>query len=478
MIVCPVCTKENRDEARYCRNCGSALIAAAEEAAPLEEIQELPPAAAEVAFPASVDELANQMASAKVEPGTETASAQEVEASAGAAPNEAAAGAPLPPPGSILAGRYLIHRSNVNVNEAEAVALEVEDLLECRTCEYINSDPNLEYCENCGTRLAPGPVRQMSAYPALANEDSAVSPDEIAFEGWIYRLVAAEAEAPPDPAETALHPPALLVAGYQSDPGKRLDNEDSLLSMVLNGMSALPAIPALGLFAVADGVGGHAGGEIASQAALRALAAGIMQNVFMPLINGTVMNADEIEQSLVEGVQQANAAILGLRGQDPSNDMGSTLTAALICSSQAFIANLGDSRTYLARQGRLEQITQDHSLVARLAQEGLIQPEQIYTHEQRNVIYRSLGEKPDPEVDVYRLDLQPGDRLLLCSDGLWESLRDGLIEETLLANYDPQQASDSLVRLARIGAGDDNISVIVINASARPLPASEGDISA
>lgn len=407
MIVCPVCTKENRDEARYCRNCGSALIAAAEEVAPLEEIQELPPAAAEVALPASVDELANQIASAEIEPRTETATAQEVEASAGTASNE-----------------------------AEAVVPEVEDLLECRTCQYINSDPNLEYCENCGTRLAL------------------------------------------DPAETALQPPALLVAGYQSDPGKRLDNEDSLLSMVLNGMSALPAIPALGLFAVADGVGGHAGGEVASQAALRALAAGIMQNVFMPLIDGAVITADEIEQRLVEGVQQANAAILGLRQQDPSNDMGSTLTAALIYSSQAFVVNLGDSRTYLARQGRLEQITQDHSLVARLVQEGLIQPEQIYTHEQRNVIYRSLGEKPDPEVDAYRQDLQPGDRLLLCSDGLWESLRDGMIEETLLANFDPQQASDSLVRLAKIGAGDDNISVIVINANARPLPAGEGDISA
>jgi protein phosphatase len=160
----------------------------------------------------------------------------------------------------------------------------------------------------------------------------------------------------------------------------------------------------------------------------------------------------------------ANRAILDLRKQAATEiNMGCTLTAALVCGLQAIVVNVGDSRTYLMRQGQLSQVTRDHSVVARLVEQGYISKDEIYTHNQKSVIYRSLGDRPDLEIDSYRLDLLSGDRLLLCSDGLWEMVRDPLIEEVLLERYDPQQACDRLVEMANLSGGEDNISVVVIN---------------
>ena len=113
-------------------------------------------------------------------------------------------------------------------------------------------------------------------------------------------------------------------------------------------------------------------------------------------------------------------------------------------------------------------LPQDHSIVARLVEQGLIQPEEVYTHQQRSIIYRSLGSRSDLEVDVFTLELEPGDRLLLCSDGLWEMVRDGMIEEVLLERDDPQQACERLIELANLAGGDDNITVIVLNLQGHP----------
>jgi protein phosphatase len=137
-----------------------------------------------------------------------------------------------------------------------------------------------------------------------------------------------------------------------------------------------------------------------------------------------------------------------------------------VWETQAVVINVGDSRTYRLRQGHLEQITRDHSIVARLVEQGYLSKEEIYAHDQKSVIYRSLGDRPDVEIDTFQLDLSPGDRLLLCSDGLWEMVRDPLIEEVLLERYDPQQACDRLVELANLSGGEDNISVVVINIDA------------
>ena len=143
--------------------------------------------------------------------------------------------------------------------------------------------------------------------------------------------------------------------------------------------------------------------------------------------------------------------------------MGCTLTLALVHGSEAVVANVGDSRTYQMRQGKLKPISQDHSIVARLVEQGMIKPQEIYTHEQRNVIYRTVGDRADLQVDMFDVDLESGDRLLLCSDGLWEMVHDPSLEDVLLESYDAQQACNRLVEMANQAGGQDNISVIVIN---------------
>jgi len=164
---------------------------------------------------------------------------------------------------------------------------------------------------------------------------------------------------------------------------------------------------------------------------------------------------------LKDGVQSANLAV-HQRNVDQRADMGTTMTAALIVDKIAYVANVGDSRTYLYRQSEgLKKITNDHSVVASLVTAGIINAEDVYTHPKRNQIYRSLGEKPDVEVDVFSVPLQPGDILLLCCDGLWEMTRDNIIQDILLKMPDPAQAGQALIEAALHGGGDDNISVVL-----------------
>jgi protein phosphatase len=138
---------------------------------------------------------------------------------------------------------------------------------------------------------------------------------------------------------------------------------------------------------------------------------------------------------------------------------------AVLRGSQVIIANIGDSRTYLLRNHELRLITRDHSLVATLVLEGQILPNEIYTHPQRNVIYRYLGQKDEIQPDLYRYFMQPGDKLLLCSDGLWEMIRsEAEIAEMLEKAGDPQQACRDLINAAKRHGGEDNISAIVVKA--------------
>jgi len=139
------------------------------------------------------------------------------------------------------------------------------------------------------------------------------------------------------------------------------------------------------------------------------------------------------------------------------------VTTALVQDDQAFIANVGDSRTYLYRDGRLEPQTKDHSLVYRLVEAKQIDPDDIYSHPQRNLIYRSLGaghKSVDP--DVFHIPLRPGDSLLLCSDGLWEMVRDQDLLKVLKENTDAQKICDTLIDLANANGGEDNITAVLV----------------
>jgi protein phosphatase len=144
------------------------------------------------------------------------------------------------------------------------------------------------------------------------------------------------------------------------------------------------------------------------------------------------------------------------------NDMGTTLTLALVVGDRVIVANVGDSRTYLYRDGALRRISQDHSLVMRLVELGQLAEEDIYSHPQRNAVLRSLGDQSDIDVDLFSERLQPGDALLLCSDGQWEMTRDATMEQLIATHADPQRACEALVAAANEAGGEDNISVVLV----------------
>jgi serine/threonine protein phosphatase PrpC len=207
-------------------------------------------------------------------------------------------------------------------------------------------------------------------------------------------------------------------------------------------------------------MGGHADGQEASRLAIHCM----LQSVLPTIMDSSLSNGTELIETLTDGVQWANQAVYQ-RNQEYNVDMGTTLTSALVLDTTAYIVNVGDSRTYLYRPGQgLMQITRDHSVVARLVETGEITPEEVYTHPQRNQVYRGLGNQDKVEVDWFTVPLQAGDYLVLCSDGLWEMVRDPAIERLLKSCGDNlSQASNALVGAALQGGGVDNISVIVVH---------------
>ncbi len=252
-----------------------------------------------------------------------------------------------------------------------------------------------------------------------------------------------------------------FVSGIRTNPGikrKYKPNEDSMFAAqgVRNNRTMMQPF---GLFVVADGMGGHANGQDASRLAIQTIT-----NYILPiLLHNSELNGDGLKELLREGVQKANQAV-HKHNMEQRADMGTTMTAALVVDTTAYVANVGDSRTYLYREGvGLSKITQDHSVVASLVDAGIIKPDDIYTHPKRNQIYRSLGEKPIVEVDAFKQDLFKGDKLLLCSDGLWDMVRDPQIASLLQHPVaDLGKTGDALIDAALNGGGDDNVSVIVV----------------
>jgi protein phosphatase len=235
-------------------------------------------------------------------------------------------------------------------------------------------------------------------------------------------------------------------------------NEDSLLTLELNRTQQSVSQP-LGIFIIADGMGGHAAGEVASGTIVNSIAKKAAQELFNCKLTHSV--SGDCQKWLKDAVEAANSDVYILR-KSSGTDMGSTLVAAVLDGQVAHIAHVGDSRAYRANNEGIQRLTLDHSLVERLIATNQITPQEARFHPQRNVIYRTIGDKPKIEVDISTVTLDPGDYLLLCSDGLSSMLDDQTILKHVLEAPTPQAACDALVDAANAAGGDDNISIVVV----------------
>lgn len=231
---------------------------------------------------------------------------------------------------------------------------------------------------------------------------------------------------------------AITTFGSRTDIGCLRDhNEDSL-------------VVAPPLFVVADGMGGHAAGEVASEIAVNVLA------------ERAPSHPDG--EALARAVEEANRAIIRAAHEGRGREgMGTTMTAAMLEGERLVLAQVGDSRAYLLHQGKIQQLTRDHSLMADMIEAGQLTPEEARNHPQRSVITRALGSDPHLQPDIYEINVETGDRLLICSDGLSGMLRDEEIERTLCRIQDPQRCASQLVNEAIAAGGHDNVTVIVVD---------------
>jgi len=209
-----------------------------------------------------------------------------------------------------------------------------------------------------------------------------------------------------------------------------------------------------GLFAVADGMGGHVGGETAAQTAIDAFR--------------TTFAGHRSADGLADAVRQANHAVWeASRAESALRGMGTTLTALALVTvdgnEDLTVVNVGDSRAYLYQHGELSQLTADHSLVEEMVRSGELTAEEASVHPQRHILTRALGIEPDVEVDVWHVPPHVGDRILLCSDGLINELGDNEIASVLGQHPDPEDAAQALVQRARDNGGSDNITVVVVD---------------
>lgn len=233
--------------------------------------------------------------------------------------------------------------------------------------------------------------------------------------------------------------------GGHSDRGRiREQNEDAFLFD-----------ESLGLAVVADGMGGHKAGEVASQMAVE-----LIHQLLLHLPAEQPKTPEQLGHALAE----ASLQIYDCGRKDISKrDMGSTTVAAWFLEGRALVAHVGDSRAYLCRHGQMRPLTKDHTLVQELVNAGRLTLEEAESHRFRNVLSRAMGVSEITEVDILEFDLEPGDRLLLCSDGLYGYASSEGLQQLLIEAKEPREAAKSLVRLANDGGGGDNITAVVVD---------------
>ncbi|MBM4254691.1 MAG: Stp1/IreP family PP2C-type Ser/Thr phosphatase [Deltaproteobacteria bacterium] len=252
---------------------------------------------------------------------------------------------------------------------------------------------------------------------------------------------------------------SLVRSAWLTDVGQiREHNEDAVL-VKEDGQGTVAGNAFTGLYIVSDGMGGAEAGEVASALAIETVA----RHIERARVETPPQDEAAWEQCLREAVEAANATILTYAKDHPSAaGLGATIVVVLLQNQRATLAWVGDSRIYLWEQGQLQQLSRDHSLVARLVEIGQLTADEARTHEHRNVLIRSLGSKEQITVDTISRPLRRGARLLLCSDGLTSHVEDGAIADILSRHREPVAATSELIVAANAGGGSDNISAVVV----------------
>jgi serine/threonine protein phosphatase PrpC len=387
-------------------------------------------------------------------------------------PDEQVSDFPVLTVGTTLAGRYEISQV-ISDEPAEHLymAIDHQGYQRCWNCGSTENREGDEFCIDCGAGLLDASY-MLHEYPTEQNANAGAEA-QVLHENIVNTFVDqghTYAVAQEQAVENAFPNGVHLDVASDSDAGdiRRSDpNEDSTLVMMFQRIHESISSP-LGVFIIADGMGGHDNGQMASRLAVSTIAERMSRDLLLAPL--TSENAGEAAHSLDEeqlvgllqgAVEDANAAICKINQRDKT-DMGSTITGCMVAGDYAYILNVGDSRTYMTRGDQIYRLTTDHSLVQQLVAGGLIEPDEVYTHPQRSQIFRSLGDKLNVQVDIFKQQLHPGDKLLCCCDGLWEMVRDPQIESILNTAPNPQAACTQLIDAANANGGEDNISAVVV----------------
>jgi len=465
--ICSKCHKDNRDKARVCHHCGAAFSEDAPDASgeglPNTNKKHQDNGIASISIPLPEGDIGalSQSAISAVEPENPTESQPDQESSPDDHEEEPLqisfiAMAPQTPnpnvnqqlaAGLIIGGRYRVTSWK---DESGVIELTADDLGCCWQCGAVVK-LEAQWCDDCGSEISRFPIVHL-----IPGEGGAAS-EKIEWNGSIYHI-----ERDPVAPMLTSSQPVRIHSGFASNTGMVRDvDEDSILAVQYTTLcEGLPSV-SVGFFAVCDGIGGADAGEVASRIAVQALGERILKQVVLVMAEGETLLPERVVEVMRSAVEYANQNILAYRHQE-NLDMGSTLSCALIIGQNVWIANVGDSRTYILHAGQLRQISRDHSLVAGLLAAGMIEADEVFTHPQRNIILRSLGDKVNVSVDIFTETVEPGDLILICCDGLWEMVRPPEIVGTMQSFPDPQDACKELVRQANQAGGEDNISVIVV----------------
>jgi serine/threonine protein phosphatase PrpC len=376
---------------------------------------------------------------------------------------------PVMPVGTTLQSRYEITQViSDSPQEHEYQVIDHQGYQRCWNCGSQQNAHGDEFCIDCGASLLDVPYIMHEYSAQESQEDSHVLQGNIANtfveQGHTYVIEQVPAQ------QSAFPNGVQLVAASYSDAGnvrRSEPNEDSTLVLELQRVHESFSAP-VGIFIVADGLGGHDNGQVASRMTINVIAERMTRELLAAPLTAEKdgqpakpFDEDALVTLLHGSIEDANVILCQKNAQDKT-DMGSTITGFMVVGEHAYIINVGDSRTYMIRGKQLYQLTTDHSLVGQLVASGLIEPDDVYTHPQRSQIFRSLGDKPNTQIDIFKQQLHPGDILLSCSDGLWEMVRDPQIESTLNSAPDPQTACMQLIDMANANGGEDNISAVVV----------------